>query len=174
MGHLIEPHGGKLVDLYCPPDLAESLKIQSINYFSIDLTPRQLFDLELILNGGFSPLQGFMTQDEYEFVVDKGVLPNGLCWPIPVYLDVSEDIAKKISIDQPIALRDMEGFLLAIMTVSDIWQPDRIKEANQVYGTDSTVIPAWKSYWNRTERITLGEKSSDCSNRYTLTIKCCG
>ena len=71
MGHLIEPHGGKLVDLYCPPDLADSLKKQSINYFSIDLTPRQLFDLELILNGGFSPLQGFMTQAEYDSVVNN-------------------------------------------------------------------------------------------------------
>ena len=74
MGHLIEPHGGKLVELYCPPDLADSLKKQSINYYSIDLTPRQLFDLELILNGGFSPLQGFMTQAEYDSVVEKGVL----------------------------------------------------------------------------------------------------
>ena len=120
MGHLIEPHGGKLVDLYCPQDLADSLKKQSINYFSVDLNPRQMFDLELILNGGFSPLQGFMTQAEYESVVENAVLPNGQCWPIPVYLDVSGAVAEKISIDQPIALRDMEGFLLAILTVSDI------------------------------------------------------
>jgi sulfate adenylyltransferase len=142
MGHLIEPHGGKLVDLYCPQDLADSLKKQSINYFSVDLTPRQLFDLELILNGGFSPLQGFMTQAEYESVVDNTSLSNGLCWPIPVYLDVSEEVAGNISPEQTIALRDMEGFLLAIMTVSDIWQPDKIKEAKQIYGTDSTKHPS--------------------------------
>ena len=79
MGHLIEPHGGKLVDLYCPQDLADSLKKQSINYFSIDLTARQMFDLELILNGGFSPLQGFMTQAEYESVVENRSFARMVC-----------------------------------------------------------------------------------------------
>ncbi len=158
MGHLIEPHGGKLVNLYCPQDLADSLKKQSINYFSIDLTPRQLFDLELILNGGFSPLQGFMTQAEYESVVDKEVLPNGLCWPIPVYLDISEETAKNISLEQPIALRDMEGFLLAIITVSDIWQPDKLKEARQIYGTESTIHPSVEEMLDSDKTYCLGGK----------------
>jgi len=141
MGHLIEPHGGKLVNLYCPHDLVNSLKKQSIDYFSIDLTPRQLFDLELILNGGFSPLKGFMTQKEYDSVVEKGTLPNGLCWPIPVYLDVPEKAAEQLSIDQSIALRDMEGFLLAIMTISDIWQPDKCREAESIYDSADPTHP---------------------------------
>lgn len=158
MSHLIEPHGGKLVDLYCPPDLADSLKKQSINYFSIDLTPRQMFDLELILNGGFSPLQGFMTQEEYESVVENGVLPDGLCWPIPIYLDVSEDVAKNISLDQPVALRDMEGFLLAIITVSDIWQPDKIKEAKEVFGTESPDHPSVEELLESGRTYYLGGK----------------
>jgi sulfate adenylyltransferase len=141
MGHLIEPQGGNLINLYCPQELADSLKKQSINYFSIDLTPRQLFDLELILNGAFSPLRGFMTREEYETVVDKEILPDGLCWPIPVYLDVPEETVQQLSEGQSIALRDMEGFLLAILTVSDIWQPDKQKEAEKIYGTADTNHP---------------------------------
>ncbi len=136
MGHLLEPHGGKLVNLYCPQELADSLKVQAINYTSIDLTSRQLFDLELILNGGFSPLTGFMTKKEYDSVLENGSLPNGLCWPIPVYLDIPEKLAKELTPEQPLALRDMEGFLLAIMTVSDIWQPDRLLEVKKIYGTE--------------------------------------
>jgi sulfate adenylyltransferase len=130
-----------VVNLYCPTDLVNNLKKQSNNYFSIDLTPRQLFDLELILNGGFSPLKGFMTQEEYKSVVENGTLPNGLCWPIPVYLDVPEETAQQLSADQPIALRDMEGFLLAIMTVSDIWQPNKTREAKSIYGSEDTAHP---------------------------------
>ena len=72
--------------------LIRALKKQSIDYPSINLTSRQLFDLELILNGGFSPLNGFMTKDEYESVLDNAVLPNGLTWPIPVCLDISEKV----------------------------------------------------------------------------------
>ena len=117
-----------------------------------------MFDLELILNGGFSPLQGFMTQAEYESVVENAVLPNGQCWPIPVYLDVSGAVAEKISIDQPIALRDMEGFLLAILTVSDIWQPDRIKEARQVFDTENTEHPSVEALLESDRTYYIGGK----------------
>lgn len=141
MGHLIEPHGGKLINLYCPPELIENHKKQSINYFSIDLTARQLFDLELILNGGFSPLQGFMTKDEYDSVLEKTTLPNGTIWPIPVYLDVEEKTAGELMRGQSIALRDLEGFMLAVMTISDIWKPDKIREARQIYGTEDPRHP---------------------------------
>lgn len=158
MGNLIEPHGGKLVDLYCPEDLTDSLKNQSINYFSIDLTARQLFDLELILNGGFSPLQGFMTQAEYESVLENAALPNGLCWPIPVYLDVTAETAQNITLDQPVALRDMEGYLLAIITVSDIWQPDKTREAGQVYDTGSRAHPSVKELLDSDRTHYIGGK----------------
>lgn len=141
MEHLIAPHGDRLINLFAPDEQAEDLKQASLEYFSIDLTPRQLFDLELILNGGFSPLEGFMSREEYDSVVAEGRLPNGLLWPIPVYLDVEEKIAERLEPGQSVALRDLEGFMLAVLTVSDIWQPDKAHEARQVYGTDSPDHP---------------------------------
>ena len=153
-----KPHGGSLVQITVDEDRAAKLKALVMNLPDVILNDRQLCDLELIATGAFSPLQGFMTKAEYESVVDKGILPNGLCWPIPVYIDVSEDIAKNISINQPVALRDMEGFLLAIMTVSDIWQPDKLKEAKQVYGTDSRLHPAVEELLESARTYSLGGK----------------
>jgi len=141
MGHLVAPHGGKLVDLVCSPELQASLKKESIAYPSIDLTSRQLFDLELIINGSFSPLTGFMTKAEYDAVVERGCLPNGLLWPIPVHLDIPEKVASQLKVGQTVALRDREGFMLAVMKVSDLWRPDKHREAELVYSTSSTAHP---------------------------------
>lgn len=141
MGHLIEPHGGKLVDLFCSPEEKQYHTEQAIHYVSVDLTPRQLFDLELLLNGGFSPLEGFMTQKEYDSVVASGLLPTDLVWPIPVCLDVSAEFARQLAVGQCVALRDLEGFMLAVMTISDIWKPDKHEEARQIYGTDINAHP---------------------------------
>lgn len=119
---------------------AEVLKQQALELASIDLNERQLFDLELILNRGFYPLTGFLGKDDYDSVVDNLCLTDGSVWPIPVCLDADEGLAGKLEPGQLLALNDQEGFLLAIMTVSDIWQPDKRKEALQVYGTDDPAV----------------------------------
>jgi len=99
------------------------------------LTERQLCDLELIMNGTFSPLSGFMTLNAYESVLENMRLPNGSLWPIPITLDVNTEFVKDIKKGQEIVLRDQEGFALAILKISDIWRPDFQKEAELVYGT---------------------------------------
>ena len=88
--NLIAPHGGKLVELLVDSERAAELKAASRLWPSWDLTPRQLNDLELLLNGGFSPLQGFMCRADYETACTSMHLANGILWPIPVTLDVSE------------------------------------------------------------------------------------
>ncbi|MBE0584949.1 MAG: adenylyltransferase, partial [Desulfofustis sp.] len=113
---------------------AEVLRRQALELAAIDLNERQLFDLELILNRGFYPLTGFMGQAAYESVLSRMSLPDGTVWPLPVCLDVDEQTAGKLSPGQLVALNDQEGFLLAILTVTDIWHPDRRAEAEQVYG----------------------------------------
>jgi sulfate adenylyltransferase len=81
------------------------------------------------LNGGFSPLRGFMCRSDYEKVCEAMRLRDGTLWPIPITLDVSEALAGQISLGSSIALRDPEGVMLAALDVEDIWQPDRVEEA---------------------------------------------
>ena len=78
MGAFKEPHGGELKDLYLSPDDAEQEKAKAKDYPSWDLTPRQLCDLELLLNGAFSPLEGFLNKDDYDSVVKTIRLASGV------------------------------------------------------------------------------------------------
>ena len=137
----VEPHGGQLVNLLVDPDKAEALKMESQQYPSLTLTQRQVCDLELLMNGAFSPLTGFMGRKDYESVVDSLRLVDGTLWPIPIVLDVPENFAGKLQKGSKIALRDGEGFMPAVLTVEDIWQPDKTHEAEKVYNTTSDQHP---------------------------------
>ena len=117
------------------------LKKKSINYPSWVLTDRQICDLEMILSGGFSPLSGFLGKNDYESVINDLRLDDGTLWPIPIMLDVPSEFTQSISIGNKITLKDKEGFSLAIMEITDIWEPDRIKEAKLVFGTDDDSHP---------------------------------
>lgn len=106
---------------------------------------RQLCDLELILNGGFSPLESFMNKADYDSVVDTLRLTDGAVFAMPITLDVSkEDIeSKHIVPGARITLRDSrDDAALAIITVEDVWQPDKVKEAVNVFGADDPAHPA--------------------------------
>jgi len=142
MTDLIPPYGGTLKDLRLDAESARAAKDAAVDYPSWDLTERQLCDLELLANGGFSPLEGFMGQADYERVVTDMRLADGTLWPMPVTLDVSEAFANGIASGDRVALRDPEGVILAILTVSDIWRPDREVEAERVFGTTDPGHPA--------------------------------
>lgn len=131
----IEPHGGVLKERYVTAAEADRIKFQTRECPSWDLTPRQACDLELLLNGGFSPLEGFLNQTDYERVVEDMRLSDGTLWPIPITLDVSEPFASRIGRGEQLALRDPEGVLIAVLEVSDIWRPDLHREAWQLFGT---------------------------------------
>jgi sulfate adenylyltransferase len=135
--HLNPPHGGELVNLLATPDRSFELQSASRDWPSWDLTPRQLCDLELLLNGGFSPLRGFMSRRDYESVCSTMRLANGALWPIPIDLDVAEEFAKKLERGKAVALRDPEGVMLAALHVEEVWQPDKLAEAQSVLGTAS-------------------------------------
>ncbi len=142
MGAFKEPHGGELKDLYLSPEDAEQENAKAKDYPSWDLTTRQLCDLELLLNGAFSPLEGFLDKADYDSVVKTMRLTNGLLWPIPITLDVSEEFAADLASGQHIALRDLEGVLIATLQVGDIWTADLKAEAKAVYGTTDETHPA--------------------------------
>jgi sulfate adenylyltransferase len=138
---LISPHGGALVDLSATPDRAAELKEQSRNWASWDLTARQICDFELLANGGFSPLRGFLGQADYENVCAQMRLADGTLWPIPITLDIPEDKAAEIGPGASLALRDPEGVMLGVLHVSELYRPDRDQEAKLVFGTTDKVHP---------------------------------
>ena len=142
MGAFKEPHGGTLKNLYLPAEEAAAEKLAARQYPSWDLSERQLCDIELLLNGAFSPLEGFLNQADYESVVETMRLCSGLLWPIPITLDVSEDFAGGIGSGNRIALRDLEGVVIATLEVADIWSPDKAAEAVGVFGTGDQAHPA--------------------------------
>lgn len=116
---------------------AEELRRQALGYPSLDLNPRQLSDLELLLNRACYPLSGYLSRADYEGVLERMRLADNTVWPLPICLDVKEELARSLQPGQKLALNDQEGFLLAVLTVQDIWQPDKAREARQVYGTDA-------------------------------------
>src|SRR5262245_24946382 len=118
MGALKAAHGGELKNCYLEADAAVEEKARSREWKSWDLSPRQLCDTELLLNGGFSPLEGFMGRADYDSVVERMRLADGLLWPIPVTLDVSQAFADSLGEGETIALRDREGVLIATMLVT--------------------------------------------------------
>lgn len=155
---LIQAHGGKLQNLFLNEFEATAEKQRALGYVSWDLTPRQLSDIELLLHGGFSPLTGFMGQADYLSVCNDLQLTNGLFWPMPMTLDVSEELVNQIKNNDVIALRDMEGVLIATMEISDIWQADKHLEAVQVYGCDDEAHPGINYLFHKTHDYYVGGK----------------
>jgi sulfate adenylyltransferase len=147
-----------LVNLLVDEARAALLKGIAASLPDITLNERHLCDLELLATGAFSPLQGFMTRADYEPVLDRMRLKNGALWPIPICLDIGEVKARRLEAGQSAALRDGEGFLLAVMHIEDIWPVDRDKEASQVYGTLDSSHPGADYLLNKTGDCYIGGK----------------
>jgi sulfate adenylyltransferase len=129
------PHGGELVDLFVAADRATELTRSAAEWPSWRLTRRQRCDLELLACGGFSPLRSFLGADDYARVCESMRLADGTLWPIPITLDVPEDLAEVARLRRSLALRDCDETLLAVLHLSDAWRPDLAAEALAVFGT---------------------------------------
>jgi sulfate adenylyltransferase len=154
--HLIAPHGGTLVQLVASPARQRELKESSRAWPSWDLTPRQLCDLELLLNGGFSPLGGFLRRADYERVCAEMKLASGALWPMPVTLDVPPELGDQLRVGGMLALRDAEGVMLAALHVEDVWRPDREAEAQAVFGTTNREHPGVAYLLDRAHPVYVG------------------
>ena len=124
MEQLIKPHGGALRTLIVAPQRAKELQEESINYRSIDLGRGQLSLLELLINGGLSPLTGFMKEKDCRSILDRMRLEDGTFWPLPVTLDIDGKIAASLKTGEKIALRDGEGLMIAVLTAESIWSSE--------------------------------------------------
>ncbi|ETS77650.1 Sulfate adenylyltransferase [Pestalotiopsis fici W106-1] len=134
------PHGGILKDLLArDAPRHDELSAEAETLPAITLTERQLCDLELILNGGFSPLEGFMNEADYNGVVKENRLADGALFSMPITLDLSQETIDEVSLKpgQRVTLRDLrDDRNLAILTVDDIYRPDKQLEAKEVFGGD--------------------------------------
>ncbi|MAS37324.1 MAG: adenylyltransferase [Anaerolineaceae bacterium] len=130
---LISPYGGKLVNLLAPSEELEDLKAYAAKLPSLQLSDRAICDLELLAIGGFSPLDGFMRQADYQRVLDEMRLVDGTLFSMPITLPVDEDAPVKL--DQDVVLRDRKNNVLAIMTVEEIYPWDRDEAAIKVFGS---------------------------------------
>ena len=143
-------------ELYVSYDSSQKMKLEAADLTSHDLTPRQICDLELLMNGGFNPLKGFLSEADYNGVVDNMRLADGTLWPMPITLDVKADYADTVEIGQDIALRDQEGVILGTMSVTDKWTPNKAHEAKKVFGADDSVHPAVNYLHNTAGDVYLG------------------
>jgi len=132
------------------------LKQDFVHLQSWTLNDRQICDLEMIMNGGFSPLIGFLAQEDYDAVCTDMRLQNNDLWPIPITMDVTENTAENLAKKDKLVLRDKEGFALAVLTIGDIWKPDRKKEAEQVYGTIDETHPGVNYLLHESNPIYIG------------------
>lgn len=166
----IQPHGGVLIQAYEP-----NIDITTINK-EIVLDATSLSDLELIGIGAYSPIAGFLTQADYESVVDNMRLASGLVWSIPITLPITEEVAAAGLAIGDQAKLTFEGEVYGIIEVSDIYTPNKEKEALQVYGTDDLAHPGVKKLHERPAiyvggKITLIKKTSKLFPEYTFEPK---
>jgi len=158
MGSLLEPHGGELKNLYLDEAAARAEKTRSRDLPSWDMNMRQVCDIEMLLNGAFSPLEGFLDEKDYRSVVSKMRLASGVLWPMPITLDVTSAFADKVKVGTAIALRDPEGVLIATMEVSSLYRPDKTAEAKSVFGTTDEKHPGVNYLLRRANEVYLGGK----------------
>jgi sulfate adenylyltransferase len=138
---------------------------------SWDLNMRQVCDIEMLLNGAFSPLEGFLDEKDYRSVLSNMRLASGVIWPMPINLDVKPDFSDKLKVGDEIALRDGEGVLIATMKISSIYRPDKALEAKSVFGTNDAAHPG-VSYLTRSHDVCLGGKLRG-ERRATTTSSTC-
>ena len=127
VNQLIAPYGGTtLVNLIDPEKIA-ALKREALSLPSLDLDWRQQCELEMLMTGAYSPLSGFMTRVQCERVETDRQLDDGTFWPLPVALTSNQKAAAELKSGDRVALRDGEGFMLAVLTVSDAWEVDGVR-----------------------------------------------
>jgi sulfate adenylyltransferase len=133
---LISPYGGKLSGLMAEGAHLADLLREAATLPSLTLNMRQLCDLELLLNGALSPLQGFLGRADVDRVLSEMRLADGTFWPLPIALDIGAEQAASLKPGVRIALCDATGNRLAILSVSDVWAADKALEARQLHGND--------------------------------------
>jgi sulfate adenylyltransferase len=137
---MITPHGGKLIEREMSESDREKRMAEIDEFYKINITAEQGQEIENIAQGVFSPLEGFLTENDYESVLEHLRLTNDTPWTIPILLDISDETAGSIKPDDAVALVSPTG-PAAILTVEDIYKLDKKRHAQTVYGTTDNGHP---------------------------------
>lgn len=162
----LQPHGGVLVQAYNPE--------KGITHITkgIEIDAMALSDLELIGIGGYSPIDGFLTQEDYESVVARTRLASDVVWSIPITLPVTREVAESLQAGDEVKLLH-SGEVYGVIEVADIYEPDKEKEALLVYGTQDLEHPGVKKLYDRPSvyvggKITLLKRLEKKFETYTF------
>ena len=154
---LIPPHGGVLINRRLAGSDRERALERAASLPAVTLNPVSLSDLELIGNGAFSPLTGFLGQDDYRSVVDEMHLANGTVWSIPITLAVTREVADGLPAQGEVALRDDAGRIVGILELAEKYEYDARHEAQQVFRTDEEAHPGVARIYSGGEVYLAGE-----------------
>jgi sulfate adenylyltransferase len=173
---LIAPHGGELILNMATEAERPELIERARGLAQITIGSRQLADLEMMANGAYSPLGGFMTRPDYLSVVDTMHLSNGLPWSIPITLSVDSEQAASLKEGSQVALVNAEGVLQAVMTIEEKYGYDKEHEASQVYRTTEDAHPGVKVLYSQGDvllggpvRVVNLQNQTFAGYRYTPT-----
>ncbi len=159
MQSIIPPHGGTLVNRIVTGSDREALLDSTHEMKRLVLNRREISDLEMISNGAFSPLEGFVNSKEYESILHSMHLSNGLPWTIPITLSIDADSREKISEGQDIALYNMAEECLGVLHLEEIYPYDKKREALQIYKTDDEKHPGVAAVYKQGDFYVAGKVS---------------
>ena len=143
--HLIQPHGGTLVNRIVDADKAQQLKAAAASLPKITLSAKQACDLEMIAIGAFSPLTGFVKKADFEGICKNMHMADGTVWPIPITLAVKDDVKATLKEGGQAALYHSDGTLLAVIDVEEIYAHDKKLEIPNVFRTEDPAHPGVKA-----------------------------
>lgn len=143
------------------PLLASPARRRELRWLARDLvewvvTARPRCDLDLLITGAMSPLEGFLGRADYESVCERMRLADGALWPMPIMLDVPAEVAARVGAGDGLALREPDGTLLGVLWVDDVWAPDLRAEAEAIFRTSSAAHPGVAHLFEQTHPFYVG------------------
>ncbi|KKM99363.1 hypothetical protein LCGC14_0577230 [marine sediment metagenome] len=154
---MIQPHGGSLINKDLPKVEKKRILKEIDEFETIQVNTQTSKIIKNIGFGVFSPLEGFMNENNYRYVLEHMYLENNVAWPFPIVLDVSEIKAKSFNVDDRIILTDLTKKPIALMDIEDIYSYDKKEFAKKVYGTLDRDHPGVDSVFNMKERLIGGD-----------------
>lgn len=164
---MIEPHGGQLVDRTMSVDAYERRVADIDDLPTIRLDERLVQDAVNIAVGRYSPLRGFMLQDDFLKVVHDMTLEDGTVWPLPVVHDVDAETASVLEPGQPARLADSTGETVGLIDVEEVYKYNKRETARHIFGTDDDDHPGVESYYAQEDFLVGGPVSILNKLRYS-------